>query len=143
LQCHSIDVRDEWVGRLRALVTYWRRRERVDAIQLMSLSPGDGLVNKLPPRSATQKFAWNENFDDDGAPPPTRNEILTSPQLGHIYNWCLLDGCRAVMHKGAMHVKKGLRGTFHPRHVVLLPGVLVECVLLSPRRSSCLSGRRA
>ncbi|KPV77586.1 uncharacterized protein RHOBADRAFT_51419 [Rhodotorula graminis WP1] len=125
-ECHSIDVRDEWVGRLRALVTYWRRRERVDAIQLMSLSPGDGLVNKLPPRSATQKFAWNDDFDDGGAPPPTRNEILASPQLGHVYNWCLLDGCRAVMHKGAMHVKKGLRGTFHPRHVVLLPGVLVE-----------------
>ncbi|BGP39255.1 hypothetical protein JCM10449v2_003193 [Rhodotorula kratochvilovae] len=125
-ECHSIDVRDEWVGRLRALATYWRRRERVDAIQLMELSPGAGLVNRLPPRSTTQKYAWNEDLDDDGAPPPTRNEILSSPHLAHFYNWCLLDGCRAVMQKGVMHVKKGLRGTFRLRHVLLLPGVLVE-----------------
>ncbi|GAA6054384.1 hypothetical protein JCM3770_002230 [Rhodotorula araucariae] len=125
-ECHSIDVRDEWVGRLRALAIYWRRRERVDAIQLMELSPGGGLVNRLPPRSATQKYAWDEDVDDDGAPPPTRNEILSSSHLGHFYNWCLLDGCRAVMQKCVMHVKKGPRGTFHLRHVLLLPGVLVE-----------------
>ncbi|GAA6037786.1 hypothetical protein JCM8097_005033 [Rhodosporidiobolus ruineniae] len=127
-ECHSIEVREEWVDRLRALATYWRRRERVDAVQLMELSPASGLVNRLPPPPRSdRRYAFDgAPEDDDGEPPPTRNEILSSPHLAHLYNWCILDGCRALMKQGVMHVKKDMRGTFRLRHVLLLPGTLIE-----------------
>ncbi|BGP15078.1 hypothetical protein JCM10213v2_003033 [Rhodosporidiobolus nylandii] len=127
-ECHSIRVRAEWVDRLRALATYWRRRERVDAIQLMELSPSSGLVNRLPPPSTSaRRHAYDgAELDDDGEPPLTRNEILSSPHLAHFYNWCIIEGCRALMKQAVMHVKAGLRGTYRLRHVLLLPGTLVE-----------------
>ncbi|GAA5854689.1 hypothetical protein JCM8547_004941 [Rhodosporidiobolus lusitaniae] len=129
-ECHSIDVREEMVERLRALATYWRRRERVDAIQLMELSPSSGLVNRLPPprghSARRHAYEAHPEDEDDGEPPPTRSEILSSSHLTHLYNWCILDGCRALMKESVMHVKKGLRGTFRLRNVLLLPGTLVE-----------------
>ncbi|GAA5902868.1 hypothetical protein JCM6882_009148 [Rhodosporidiobolus microsporus] len=128
-ECHSIDVRAEWVDRLRALSNYWRRRERVDAIQLMELSPSAGLVNRIPPLASSARlnaYDGPPEDDDDGEAPPTRNEILSSAHLAHFYNWCILDGCRAVMKQGVMHVKKGLRGVFRLRHVLVLPGTLIE-----------------
>ncbi|GAA5971750.1 hypothetical protein JCM11641_001497 [Rhodosporidiobolus odoratus] len=127
-ECHSFTVREEWVDRLRALSTYWHRRERVDACQLMELSPSSGLVNSIPPvsNSARQHAYDGPSVDDDGEPPLSRNEVLSSAHLSHFYNWCILDGCRAMMKQGIMHVKKGIRGTFHLRHVLLLPGTLIE-----------------
>ncbi|BGP23981.1 proteophosphoglycan ppg4 [Rhodotorula toruloides] len=125
-ECHSIDVRAEWVNRLRALATYWRRRERVDANQLMELSVNSGLVNPIPARGAHRRHVYEDDPDDEGLPPPTRNEVLSSPHLTHLFNWCLLDGCRTLMQQRTMYVKQGLRGVFRLRHVVLLHGVLIE-----------------
>ncbi|BGO90868.1 hypothetical protein NBRC10512_002383 [Rhodotorula toruloides] len=125
-ECHSIEVREEWVARLRALATYWRRRERVDANQLMELSANSGLINPIPARGAHRRHAYEDDPDDEGLPPPTRNEVLSSPHLTHLFNWCLLDGCRTLMQQRTMYVKQGLRGVFRLRHVVLLHGVLIE-----------------
>ncbi|GAA5994393.1 Spo71p [Rhodotorula paludigena] len=126
-ECHSIEVRREWVGRLQALSTYWRTREKADATQQMELAPQGGLVNKLPPRNSSRRVhAWEDVDDGDGEAPPTRNEILSSSSLATLYNWCLLENCRAVMLKRVMHVKRGLRGMFRSRHVLLLPGILAE-----------------
>ncbi|GAA5872147.1 hypothetical protein JCM1840_006333 [Sporobolomyces johnsonii] len=121
-ECHSTNVCDEWVSRLSALVTYWRRRERVDAIRQMEISPHGGLVKHLPPFGSSARH----DDDDDAEPPPAREELLSSPLLAQIYNWCILDGCRAVLKHGVLHVKKGLRGMFRKRHVLLLPGTLIE-----------------
>ncbi|GAA5963604.1 hypothetical protein JCM21900_000304 [Sporobolomyces salmonicolor] len=122
-ECHSTDVCDEWVSRLSALVTYWRRRERVDAVQQMEISPHGGLVKHLPPFSSSGRHVDDA---DDGEPQPSREELLSSPLLAQIYNWCILDGCRAVLRHGVLHIKKGLRGMFRKRHVLLLPGTLIE-----------------
>jgi hypothetical protein len=124
------------VERLRSLATYWRRRERVDAIQLMELSPSSGLVNRLPPRGTRRAAHDAAQEEDDGEPPPTRSEVLSSPHLSHLYNWCILDGCRALMKEGVMHVRKGMRGVFRLRNVLLLPGTLVEFVPSLPPLSS-------
>jgi hypothetical protein len=56
----------------------------------------------------------------------TRNEVLSSPHLTHLFNWCLIEGCRTLMQQRTMYVKQGLRGVFRLRHVVLLHGVLIE-----------------
>ncbi|GAA5975175.1 hypothetical protein JCM5350_000168 [Sporobolomyces pararoseus] len=110
-ECHSIRVRDEWVERLNALIKYWTIRDRADATAQMELSPSGNLVAK------TQR---------DGQAPPTREELLTSPLLATMYNWCILDGCRAILLSSTLHIKKELRGTFRKRHVLLLPGTLIE-----------------
>ncbi|GAA5865964.1 hypothetical protein JCM3774_005540 [Rhodotorula dairenensis] len=126
LVCPSTEVRDEWVARLRALSTYWRRRERVDGIQHMQLSGADAMVNRLPARGARKRHAFEDEPDADTLPPLSRDQVLSSPHLSHLYNWCLLDGCRAILREGIMHVKQGLRGVYRMRHVVLLPGILLE-----------------
>lgn len=126
LECPSNDVRDEWVVRLRALATYWRRRERVDAIQYMELSGSAAMVHRLPARGPHKKHAYEDEPDADTMPPLSRDEVLASHHLTHLYNWCLLDGCRAILREGIMHVKQGLRGMYQMRHVVLLPGILLE-----------------
>ncbi|GAA5937484.1 Spo71p [Sporobolomyces koalae] len=110
-ECHSIQVRDEWVERLNALIQYWTIRDRADATAQMNLSPSGSLV---------------EQPDRGGEAPPTREELLASPLLATVYNWCILDGCRAILLSSTLHIKKELRGTFRKRHVLLLPGTLIE-----------------
>ncbi|GAA5987003.1 hypothetical protein JCM10908_000988 [Rhodotorula pacifica] len=126
LVCPSTEVRDEWILRLRALATYWRRRERVNAIQHMELSGADAMINRLSTRGAQRRHAYEEDADACTEPPLSRDEVLSSPHLTHLYNWCMLEGCRAILREGVMHVKQGLRGIYHKRHVVLLPGILLE-----------------
>jgi hypothetical protein len=77
----------------------------------MDLSPSGALV---------------EPSHRNAQPPPTREELLTSPLLATMYNWCILDGCRAILLSSTLHIKKELRGTFRQRHVLLLPGTLIE-----------------
>jgi hypothetical protein len=110
-QCHSIRVRDEWVERLNALIKYWTIRDRADATAQMELSPSGTLV---------------EQSQRNGQAPPTREELLASPLLAAMYNWCILDGWRAILLSSTLHIKKELRGTFRKRHVLLLPGTLIE-----------------
>ncbi|GAA6010006.1 hypothetical protein JCM11491_005826 [Sporobolomyces phaffii] len=110
-ECHSILVRDEWVERLNALIRYWTIRDRADATAQMDLSPSGALV---------------ERAQRNGQAPPTREELLSSPLLATMYNWCILDGCRAILLSSTLHIKKELRGTFRKRHVLLLPGTLIE-----------------
>ncbi|GAA6058879.1 hypothetical protein JCM10212_002823 [Sporobolomyces blumeae] len=116
-ECHSIGVRDEWVERLNALIRYWTIRDRADAVAQMELSPSGSLVDKLPPA---------RSGDEHVTPPPTREELLSSALLATVYNWCILDGCRAILKSSTLHIKKELRGTFRKRHVLLLPGTLIE-----------------
>lgn len=70
--------------------------------------------------------AYEDEPDAETMPPLSRDEVLASHHLTHLYNWCLLDGCRAILREGIMHVKQGLRGMYQMRHVVLLPGILLE-----------------
>lgn len=84
------------------------------------------MVNRLPARGARKRHAYEDEPDADTLPPLSRDQVLSSPHLSHLYNWCLLDGCRAILREGIMHVKQGLRGIYRMRHVVLLPGILLE-----------------
>ncbi|KDE09050.1 hypothetical protein MVLG_00768 [Microbotryum lychnidis-dioicae p1A1 Lamole] len=136
-ECYSIAVRDEWIGRLNALVTYWTRRERVDAIDQMELHPsspyrrqeviaclrnkiknqngGAGLVNKAPFLNPSGSRTLGSTTADGDA-----------TLLNKAFNWCILEGCRSIIFCGKFYVKKGLRGLFKERYLVLLPGTLIE-----------------
>lgn len=125
-QCPSNEVRDEWVARLRALATYWTRRQRIDAVQHMELSGADSMVCRIPPRNPHTRNNYEEGTEGEAQPPLTRDEVLSSQHLTYLYNWCLLDGCRAIMKEGVMHVKHGVRGMYKLRHLILMPGILLE-----------------
>lgn len=115
LQCYSVSVAGEWIGRLTALVSYWTRRERVDAIEQMELQP---MSQTQRPRSQRERERARGDEDDEFD--------SASPLLGHVYNLCISDGCRSFLRAGRAYIKKGLRGTFKERYLFLLPGVLLE-----------------
>jgi hypothetical protein len=65
-------------------------------------------------------------------PSPSRDDPAASASiLSRVFNWCLLEGCRAIIRCGRFYVKKGLRGQFQQRYLLLLPGTLLEFVLAS------------
>ena len=114
LQCYSVSVREEWVGRLQALQTYWRRRNELDAIQQMNLTSS-------PPRRPHPSSSHTDQ--------PKDNEISAPPDpllLGKIYNFCQVDLCRPIVASGRFYVKRGLRGKFKERYLLLLTGTLLE-----------------
>lgn len=60
---------------------------------------------------------------------PTGNEVVEPENggvLSKIYNRCVMEGCRPLVLSGRYFVKKGLRGMFKERYVVLLAGTLIE-----------------
>ncbi|ORY66941.1 hypothetical protein BCR35DRAFT_308380 [Leucosporidium creatinivorum] len=116
-ECYSIAVREEWVGRLRALVTYWSRRERMDAIEQMELS-SFGPRRQLP----------TDSHPNSRDPSPAREEETaeTASLLSKVCNFCIMEECRPIVRCGRFFVKKGLRGMFKERYLILLAGTLVE-----------------
>ncbi|KAM0788788.1 hypothetical protein ACM66B_002877 [Microbotryomycetes sp. NB124-2] len=112
-ECHSIAVREEWVGRLRALVTFWSQRQIATARDHMEL-----IGPHLRPTHPTSTHTDPRNHDNDADPDPM---LLTQ-----VYNFCIQDGCRPIMLSGRFFVKVGLRGMFKERCLVLLPGTLIE-----------------
>ena len=116
-------MREEWVGRLRALVTYWNRRTRLDSIEQMTLTD---FAARLHP-TGSGSHARNDS--------PSRgdtDERETASVLSKVYNWCVMDECRPVVRDGRFFVKKGLRGMFKERYLVLLAGTLIESVAICP-----------
>ncbi|SCV70852.1 BQ2448_3614 [Microbotryum intermedium] len=136
-ECYSIAVRDEWIGRLNALVTYWTRRERVDAMDQMELHPSSPsrqaeviarLRDKIKNQNEAAGFVNRTPFLHPGGTRPlgvTRSEG-DATLLNKAFNWCILQGCRSIIFCGKFYVKRGLRGLFKERHLVLLPGTLIE-----------------
>ncbi|KAK4056605.1 hypothetical protein OIO90_002453 [Microbotryomycetes sp. JL221] len=112
-ECHSIAVREEWVGRLKALVAFWTRRQITTAREQMELI---GPILRKPHPDSTHTDPRDR--DDDQDPDPM---LLT-----RVYNFCIKDGCRPVLLSGRFFIKKGLRGMFKERFLILLPGTLIE-----------------
>jgi hypothetical protein len=113
-QCFSIQVREEWVGRLQALRTYWRRRAELDALTQMDLT-------SPPPRRPHPSSSHTDQ--------PKDVEINAPPDpllLGKIYNFCRIEQCRPIVASGRFYIKRGLRGMFKHRYLLLLTGTLLE-----------------
>lgn len=105
-QAHSRRVALEWIERLRDLVVYWKHRHRVDARQEMDLAQ----VGSHRPRLTPQLHVCPEGHETAPVPPPDMEAAL--PALGTLYNWCVLDGCKAVLKSGKLHTRKGLHGHY-------------------------------
>ncbi|KAM0745749.1 hypothetical protein T439DRAFT_306612 [Meredithblackwellia eburnea MCA 4105] len=116
-ECYSVSVANEWIGRLQALVTYWTRRERVDAIEQMELQPSKSNAPGI--QRFRGKTVVREAMD------PAEAIELASPLLARLYNFCILQSCRSIMRGGRFYVKTGVRGRFRERYIFLLRGTLL------------------
>ncbi|GAA94409.1 uncharacterized protein L969DRAFT_53001 [Mixia osmundae IAM 14324] len=101
-QCYSRATAEEWVQRLSALVVYWARRQRVDALEQM---PRPAKIEEQPV----------------SALPELDESALSAAR----YNWCILQGCRGITLSGRLY-HKAATGPFIERHVFLAAGQLVE-----------------
>lgn len=93
----------EWIERLRALVLYWKQRHRVDAEQEMELAQA------RRPRLTPQMRAFHESEYPPEAPADPSTPL---PALVSMFNWCVLDGCKAIIKGGKAFMRRGLHGQY-------------------------------
>ncbi|WWD18499.1 hypothetical protein CI109_102951 [Kwoniella shandongensis] len=105
LQAASPEVAKEWVERLEALGSYWKRRQRVDARQRMDIA---ALHSKHDPFVDTTM----SNASDAG--------------LDEIWDWCAIKGCRSICLAGRLHLKRDKYDKFRLKYFVLTQGCLVS-----------------
>lgn len=84
-EAHNPAVAAQWVSRMTELVTYWTKYHRVVARADMDVTTHHG------------KETWSEYRLDPQA------ENL----LDETWNWCVIDGCRAITMCGHIFVKRG------------------------------------
>lgn len=123
LQCHSIAVAEEWVGRLNALIDYWTRRELAD-------------IHEQLAHQSSSRYRVVRPGDEERPPPEGAPEPRDCPLLASTYHHCVLNGgCRPIFKAGTVYVKHGLRGTWRERQLFLLPGILLTYGKHSPSLS--------
>lgn len=101
-EVHTPAVAAEWVARFRALVAYWTVRRRVNARQEMDAVAGAAALDL----TLGETPHWQLS-------------------LGRIWNWCVIDGCRAITLEGPLFMKQGKWPKFRQYLAVLSNGRLV------------------
>ncbi|KAF9481182.1 hypothetical protein BDN70DRAFT_855567 [Pholiota conissans] len=117
-EAYSSKVAIEWIDRLRALIFYWRLRHRADAKQEIELAQAQR--PRLTPQTRVR--------DDGGEIPPEPPVDLSAPfaAMDYLYNWCILEGCKAMTKTGRLYMRKGLRGQYKLVQLYLVAGHLVN-----------------
>ncbi|KAF8225870.1 hypothetical protein L208DRAFT_1503595 [Tricholoma matsutake] len=131
-EAHSRRVAVEWIERLRALVLYWKQRHRVDAEQEMELAQA------RRPRLTPQMRAFHESEYPPEAPADPSTPL---PALVSMFNWCVLDGCKAIIKGGKAFMRRGLHGQYKLIQLFLVTGHLVM-FRITPGSSLHLAMRR-
>ncbi|KAG9315912.1 hypothetical protein JVU11DRAFT_3562 [Chiua virens] len=119
-EAHSAQDCIEWVTRLRALVTYWSQRHRVDVKDEMDFA----LVASTRARLTPRIVKCTHGIEHSTPPEPPIN--CEAPVLTSLYNWCPLSGCRSIIKAGRAFTRKGLRGQYKLVQLFLLPGRLIQ-----------------
>ncbi|KIJ54719.1 hypothetical protein M422DRAFT_240799 [Sphaerobolus stellatus SS14] len=116
-ETYSCKVAQEWVERLRALVEYWKQRHRADAADEMKIlaasKHGSGPVTRRP-------------APDPLRPPRVMGDDESAENLPAFWNWCVLEGCLAMVRSGRLFTKRKLRGQYRLMQLVLVSGHLVQ-----------------
>ncbi|KAH8104569.1 Pleckstrin homology domain-containing protein [Cristinia sonorae] len=115
-ETYSCTVALEWITRLRQLVSYWRKRHQTDARQEMDLAHHVAGKPQLTPHARIS----------DGTPDSPPDPDASLPDLSRFFNWCVLDGCRAILKCGRLFGRKGLRGMYKHILLVLVAGHVVQ-----------------
>ncbi|KAG9035602.1 hypothetical protein FRB95_011008 [Tulasnella sp. JGI-2019a] len=123
-ETHSCVVAVQWVSRLRALISYWTRRHRVDARQEMDLTHA---IRGRP------KWGSSEIILDATA---------DHPHIEQFWSWCVLEGCRPIIKAGRLYEKRGPHKQFKHMFHVLTHGCIVQ-YFLKPTKSAHFNRSRA
>ncbi|KAL6303463.1 Pleckstrin homology domain-containing protein [Sparassis latifolia] len=118
-EAYSCQTALEWIVRLRPLVSYWKKRHKVDARQEMDISHFSTGRERITP-----KRRIDEN--EDSPPEPIPDPDTSLPELGSFFNWCVLEGCRPLLKCGKIFARQGLRGQYLHMQLVLISGNLVQ-----------------
>lgn len=89
----------------------------MDAIEQMELSSFG--PRRRPPTSSNP-------HSREASPEREEETVEKASLLSKVYNFCIMEECRPIVRCGRFYVKKGLRGMFKERYLVLLAGTLVE-----------------
>ncbi|KAI0699107.1 Pleckstrin homology domain-containing protein [Cytidiella melzeri] len=118
-EAHSCHNALEWISKLRPLVSYWRKRHQLEAKTEMDIVYASTGRPRITPRTQLDK---DVECPPDAPPDPDNS----SPELSSYYNWCLLEGCRAISKSGKLYGHKDLRAQYQHMQLVLVTGHLVE-----------------
>ncbi|CAL1713133.1 unnamed protein product [Somion occarium] len=116
-ETHSCSDALEWINRLRPLVSYWRKRHRMDAREEMNLAYEAGRSRISPPKFVCAREKTPEHLPSPDAP---------LPELSVFYNWCVLDECRPILKCGRVFWRLGRKGPYKQLQLVLVSGHLVQ-----------------
>ncbi|EJC98002.1 uncharacterized protein FOMMEDRAFT_114825 [Fomitiporia mediterranea MF3/22] len=116
-ETHSTKVAIEWVTHLRALVKYWTKRYRDDAVTEMNIRQSLG-EEKV---TVSKRYCKNGY----GHPTPTPDVENASLYMDEYWNWCVLEGCRQIVKSGRVYMKTKFRAQYKHAHLILIRGTLV------------------
>lgn len=121
-EVYSRSVAKEWVERLTELSTYWKRREKVDALELMTASGiSPTLIGKQKGHGQREARTMDES---------TEGERLSSV-LGNLWHWCVHQSCRGIIRSGRLFQKKKAFSGFYSRYYILIAGRLIHFKLMT------------
>lgn len=85
-EARTPEIAAEWVERLTGLVKYWTLRPRVDA---------RGAMDAVAVHSGAAAFLGKVL------------DLEVERSLNNIWNWCIIDGCRAITHSSPIYIREG------------------------------------
>ncbi|PWN19355.1 hypothetical protein BCV69DRAFT_313624 [Microstroma glucosiphilum] len=126
-EAYSKSVAKEWVARVHDLSVYWKRREKVDALELMEASGYDrNLIRKR----------MNEGHSLDRIMHSITDGNINTGLLGTIWNWCAVLGCRGIIRCGQLFTKPRAFAPYQSRYYILIAGRLLRYKLLVSTRTA-------
>ncbi|PWN53842.1 hypothetical protein IE53DRAFT_95973 [Violaceomyces palustris] len=125
-EAYSVSVARDWIKRLAALARYWRRREKVDALELMNASGFDPTLiqRNLQERSGGRPLGISPDSE------------RMAPVLAELWHWCALEGCRGIIRCGMLYQKKSGYSPFKRRYFILIAGRLLNYKLVKSQRTA-------
>lgn len=125
-EAYSQSVCHEWVNQIYTLSRYWKRREKVDALEVMNACGHDpALVHRTLRKNVETRPLEAEAGSE-----------RVAPILGNIWNWCILDACRTILRSGRLFTKKKPYAAFASRYCVLVSGRILTFKLMTSNRTA-------
>ncbi|CAO1615418.1 unnamed protein product [Parajaminaea phylloscopi] len=147
LEAYSRSVAKEWVSRLHDLSVYWKRREKVDALEAMEVCGFDSAMIRRKKKHGTEdadvvdvlsgKFGKTGNNPGMGSTGlHDSDSISQNLLLGNVWNWCTILACRGIVRSGRLFVKDRPLSPFRSRYYILIGGRLLCYKLLTGTRTA-------
>ena len=115
IECASAALAREWIVRLYQLAIYWSCRQKTDAF----------VQTHAEQRTLTGSARGAAPADD-----------ASTRALRLLWNWCVMDGCRATRFSGRLFWKPEHSHNFQNRFFALCGGALVAFKLIKSMRSA-------